>query len=415
MDFGGRRVEGFRAVAAVFVGSRVALVLIALFAVRYFPLNTRNRDHNSAFAVPVAAGDRWREPPVAADQAVPPQSKHAEPSGIAVWARWDALWYARIAELGYAGRFGVDDLPGQSGEPPATGFYPLMPLLMRVVGWLVGSPLRAALLIANASLLLSLGLLVRMARKLVGDEAAVAAGTLLLLYPPAFFLSAPYSDSLGLALSLACLALALDGRLGAAGVFGFLSALTRPTGVLLAPALWLQWWKTRRANPSSAKSAGSWGLLAGFLPILGMAAFLAYCGAAFGDPFAPFHRQATWRGGMGWPPAIVHELAGGPWSLMATRHSYVELTAAVLFVALGLLAFRYLPLPIAVYGLGATLLPLWTSLFSFSRLALAAFPVFLTAGALLRRRPSAARAVEAFLAVALGLFAVLYFTWNWIG
>jgi len=68
-----------------------------------------------------------------------------------------------------------------------------------------------------------------------------------------------------------------------------------------------------------------------------------------------------------------------------------------------------------VYGLGATLLPLWTSLFSFSRLALAAFPVFLTAGALLRRRPSAARAVEAFLAVVLGLFAVLYFTWNWIG
>jgi hypothetical protein len=100
---------------------------------------------------------------------------------------------------------------------------------------------------------------------------------------------------------------------------------------------------------------------------------------------------------------------------MATRHSYVELTAAILFVALGLLAFRYVPLPIAVYGLLATLLPLWTSLFSFSRLSLASFPVFLTAGAILRRRPSAARAVEAFFAVLLGLFAVLYFTWNWIG
>jgi hypothetical protein len=415
MDLGGRRVEGFRAVAAVFVGSRVALVLIALFALRYFPLNSRNRDHNAAFAVPVAAGDRWREPPVAADQAVPPQSKHAEPSGIAVWARWDALWYARIAELGYAGRFGVDDLPGQSDEPPATGFYPLMPLMMRVVGWLVGSPLRAGLLIANASLLLSLWLLVRMARRLLGEEAAVAAGTLLLLYPPAFFLSAPYSDSLGLALSLACMTLALDGRLGAAGFFGFLSALTRPTGVLLAPAIWLQWWKTRRANPSSAKSGASWGLVAGFLPILGMAAFLAYCGFAFGDPLAPFHRQATWRGAMGFSPLILRELSGGPWSLMATRHSYVELAAAVLFVALGLLAFRYVPLPLAVYGLGATLLPLWTSLFSFSRLALASFPVFLTAGAILRRRPAAARAVETFFAVALGLFAILYFTWNWIG
>jgi hypothetical protein len=415
MDLGGRRVEGFRAVAAVFVGSRLALVLVALFAVRFFPLNSYNRDHNSAFAVPVAAGDHWREPPVAADQAVPPQSKHAEPSWIAVWARWDALWYARIGELGYAGRYGVDDLPGRSGEPPATGFYPLMPLLMRAVGWLVGSPLRAALLIANASLLLSLWLLVRMTRKLLGDEAAVAAGTLLLLYPPAFFLSAPYSDSLGLSLSLACLALALDGRLGAAGVLGFLSALTRPTGVLLAPALWLQWWRSRRANPSSASGSSLTGLVAGFLPILGMAAFLAYCGAAFGDPLAPFHRQATWRGAMGWPPSIFRELAGGPWSWMATRHSFVEAAAATAFVALGLLAFRYVPLPLAVYGLLATLLPLWTSLFSFSRLALASFPVFMTAGAILRRRPAAARAVEAFFAVVLGLFAILYFTWNWIG
>ncbi len=414
MDLVGRRLEGFRAVAAVFVSSRLALALIALFALRYFPLNSYNRDHNSAFAIPVAAGDRWREPPVAADQAMPPQSKHAEPSGIAVWARWDALWYARIAELGYAGRFGVDDLPGQSGEPPATGFYPLMPLLMRALGGILGSPLRAALLIANASLLLSLWLLVRMTRKLLGDEAAIAAGTLLLLYPPAFFLSAPYSDSLGLALSLASLSLALDGRLGAAGAFGFLSALTRPTGILLAPALWLQWWRSRRANPSGS-GASVLGFLAGFLPILGMAAFLAYCGAAFGDPLAPFHRQATWRGAMGWPPAIFRELSGGPWSLMATRHSFVELTAAAAFVALGVLAFRYVPLPVAVYGLCATLVPLWTSLFSFSRLALASFPVFMTAGAILRRRPAAARATEAFLAVLLGLFAVLYFTWNWIG
>jgi hypothetical protein len=414
LELVGRRDEGGRAVAALFVGSRVGLFLIALFALRYFPLNAYNRDHNSAYAVPVrvAAGDRWREPPVSADQAPPPASPHEEPSWIAVWARWDALWYVRIAERGYAGRFAVDDLPGRTGEPPATGFYPLMPLLMRAVGAVVGSPLRAGILIANASLLASLWLLFRLTRRLLGEEAAVTAGALLLLYPPAFFLSAPYSDSLGLALSLASLSLALDGRLGGAGAFGFLSALTRPTGVLLAPALWLQWWQARRHGPSSVSR---WGFLAGLLPLLGMAAFLAYCGVAFGDPLAPFHRQATWRGAMGWPPLLLRELAGGPWSLMATRHSFVELTAAAAFVALGLLAFRYLPLSVAAYGLGATLLPLWTSLFSFSRLALASFPVFMTAGALLRRHPAAARGWGALFAVLLGLFAVLYFTWNWIG
>ena len=185
-----------------------------------------------------------------------------------------------------------------------------MPMLMRGVGWIVGSPLRAGLLIANLSLLASLWLLFRLAARLLGDEAARIAATLLLLYPPAFFLSAPYSDSLGLALSLASLALALDGRFGSAGAFGFLSALTRPTGVLLAPALWIQWWQMRRQNPTSSP-VSRWGFLAGLLPILGMAAFLAYCGAAFGDPLAPFHRQATWRGAMGWPPPILRSSREG--------------------------------------------------------------------------------------------------------
>lgn len=412
MEVVGRRVEGLRAVTAIFVGSRIGLVLIALVALRYFPLNTYNRDHNSAYAIPRPEGEKLREPPVAADQVPPPASSHAEPSWIAVWARWDALWYVRIAERGYAGRFGVDDLEGRTGEPPATGFYPLMPLLMRVVGWVVGSPLRAGLLISNVSLLASLWLLFRMTRRLLGDEAAAIAGALLVLYPPAFFLSAPYSDALGLALSLGALERALDGRFGAAGALGFFSALTRPTGVLLAPAIWIQWWQRRRQSPGSASAAGA---LAGFLPILGMLAFLGYCGAAFGDPLAPFHRQATWRGAMGWPPAIFQELGSGPWALLASRRSFVELTAAVVFVVLGVLAFRHLPASIAVYGLGATLLPLWTSLFSFSRLSLASFPVFMTAGALLRQHRAAARGWESFFAVVLGLFAVLYFTWNWIG
>src|SRR5580765_7798051 len=100
---------------------------------------------------------------------------------------------------------------------------------------------------------------------------------------------------------------------------------------------------------------------------------------------------------------------------MATRRSVVELTAAVAFLALGALAFRYLPPAIALYGLGATLLPLATSLFSFSRLSLASFPVFMTAGALLRGRPALARGLSAFFALLLGVFAILYFTWNWIG
>ena len=408
----GLRGGGFRTLAAVFAGSRLALCVVGLVALRYFPLNTHNRDHNSAFAIPIAPGEPRREPPVAPDQAPPPESAHAELPGIAVWARWDGLWYARIAELGYAGTFAVDDLTSAHGEPPATGFYPLMPLAMRGLGAVVGSPLRAGLLLANLSLLASVGLLFRLTRRLLGEEAAVVAGALLLLYPPGFFLSAPYADSLGLALTLAALSLALDARFGAAGAFGFLSALTRPVGVLLAPALAIQWWSMRRKSPEKTPWTGAFAAL---LPILGLGAFLFYCGRTFGDALAPMHRQAAWRGSIGWPPGVLGEIAAGPFSLLATRRSVVEMTAAIASLALGVAAFRYLPPAIAFYGLAATLLPLWTSLFSFSRLALASFPVFMTAAAMLRGSPRLARGILAFFAPLLGLFALLYFSWNWIG
>ncbi|HEY2797437.1 MAG TPA: hypothetical protein VGK26_06075 [Thermoanaerobaculia bacterium] len=412
MDSVGRHSAGGREVAALFAGTRLGLFVIALIAVRYFPLNSYNRDHNAAFAVPVVAGDRWREPPVAADQAAPPQSKHAEPSWIRVWAHWDALWYARVAELGYAGRFDVDDLTGEHREPPATCYYPLMPLLMRGLSPILGSPLRAALVISNLSLIAALWLLVGLTRRLVGDDAAAIGAALLLVYPPGFFLSAPYAEALGLALALGVARCVVERRFWAAGSLGFLAALARPSGVFLAVLIAVEWWSAWRERPGRARLGAA---LAGVLPLLGLAAYLFYCWRVFGDPLAPLHCQQTGRGPLGWPPGPIRELSAGPISLMATRRSVVELVAVGLFVVLTALGFRYLPLGFATYGLVAILVPLATSLFSFSRVSMAAFPVFLTAAALLRRRPAVTLGVCAFLALLLGVFAVLFFTWNWIG
>ena len=401
-----------RELSALFVGSRAGLLLLSLIAIRAFPINTYNRDHNAAFAVPTPPGAAWHEPPTAPTLASPPVSRSVEPPWIAIWARWDALWYSRIAEIGYAGHFASDAVHARYGEPPATGFYPLMPMLMRGLAPIAGSALRAGLILSNLCLLGSVWLLSRLTRRLVGEEAAFVAAALLLVYPPAFFLSAPYADSLGLFLSLASLSLGLDGRFVAAGSCGFLAALSRPTGILLAPALVLQWWQSRRRD---SRKTGWSGAFASLLPLAGMSIFLLWCGRTFGDPWAPFHRQESWRGTITWPPRVWNELSSGPLELLATRRSMVEVAAATLFLGLGVLAFRYVPAPFALYGLGATLLPLSTSLFSFSRLALASFPVFMTAGALLRGRLVVARALEAFFVLGLGAFAIVYFTWGWIG
>ena len=149
-----------------------------------------------------------------------------------------------------------------------------------------------------------------MTRRLLGDEAAAIAGSLLVLYPPAFFLSAPYSDALGLALSLGALERALDGRFGAAGALGFLSALTRPTGVLLASALWLQRWQRRRQDPGWRRqgarpgSCRCWACSPSWPPRRGFGDLLTSLSPA-GD--------LAWSDGLA--TCDLQEPATGPWAL----------------------------------------------------------------------------------------------------
>src|SRR3954471_677636 len=59
-------------------------------------------------------------------------------------ARWDSAWYLDIAVNGY----------GASHGNPA--FFPLYPLVVRIGGWLVGSPLVAGSLISGACLVVAL-------------------------------------------------------------------------------------------------------------------------------------------------------------------------------------------------------------------------------------------------------------------
>ena len=56
---------------------------------------------------------------------------------LAVWGRWDAVHYLDIATQGYRGT--------------NMAFFPLYPLLIRIVGSLAGNHLVAGLLISNAS------------------------------------------------------------------------------------------------------------------------------------------------------------------------------------------------------------------------------------------------------------------------
>src|SRR6266581_2535810 len=68
---------------------------------------------------------------------------HAMPSNVFldVWARWDSAFYLDIASRGYT-------YP-EAGHLSNLAFFPLYPLLMKLVSGLTGNPLLAGVLVSH--------------------------------------------------------------------------------------------------------------------------------------------------------------------------------------------------------------------------------------------------------------------------
>ena len=149
--------------------------------------------------------------------------------------------YLSIADEGY--RYKGVDLP-------SVAFFPLLPLLMRGARLITGDTLLAGLLVANLALAAAAILLYRFVENEWGMDVAERSVWYLLIFPASFFGSAIYTESLFLLLSIAAFYFARRTRWWGAGLAGILAALTRLIGVILTPALLVEWWQQRRAAPT---------------------------------------------------------------------------------------------------------------------------------------------------------------------
>lgn len=148
---------------------------------------------------------------------------------LGVWQREDALWYQKIAEVGY------------STQDMTQEFFPLYPLMMRLVSWGAGlHPVAAGVVVSELSLLLALFLLHRLLLPGLGSRVADRTVLYVSLFPTAFFLHGPFTESMALALAVLAFYLTSRGKWWAAAGTGFLAGLARPQGLLLGPALALE-------------------------------------------------------------------------------------------------------------------------------------------------------------------------------
>ena len=331
---------------------------------------------------------------------------------LEIWARWDAEWYLLIGERGY----GADD--AFVGRPVAyapgddTGFFPLYPILIRagMVGGL--SPLAAGVLVSNLALLVGLSLLRDLAQRDFGEAAADRAVWIFLAFPTAFFFSAVYAESIMLATLLGAVRMARDHRPVAAGILGALCALSRPTGILVILPLAFELWGARPGERSLARRAAP--VLTGVgLSSAGLAAYMLFCHRRFGV-WAPFlARQERWRGATSGPWRAFLRYLEAP-QVHGAHHSTIDLVVALALVVSIPWMFLRLRRSDAIYATAAILLPLGSTLWSFTRFAAAIypFPLLLGATATSERRQTA---WTAFLFPIQGLLMALYASWWWVG
>ncbi len=326
---------------------------------------------------------------------------------LAVWGRWDAEHYLGIARNGY------------SGTEPA--FFPLYPLLIRIVGTLTGSELIAGMIVSNAAAFMALLYFYKLVEHEYNRHVAQRATFYVSIFPTAIFFSAVYSESLFLFLTVASFYYARERRWLKAGLFGFFAALTRSEGVLLAVPLLIEW--VVAAKEGGREFFRYWfddvvkpliGMA--FVP-LGLATYMAYLWVLSGDPLRFSHVQTHW-GRYFAPPwtsvwntvrKMIH--AHAP---QTTANEVLELAFTLLMVVVLLVGLRRLRLSYAVYMALSILIPMCTgSLMSMPRFALVLFPMFALFG-LWGSRPTFGNAYVAFSLPLLGLFTVLFADWYWV-
>ncbi len=324
------------------------------------------------------------------------ESSHAL---LAVWGRWDAVHYLDIATQGYQGT----DM----------AFFPLFPLLIRIVGSLAGNHLIAGLLISNVSFFFGLLYLYKLLEREYDRAVARRAIFYVSIFPTAVYFAAVYTESLFFMLTVASFYYMRERRWWIAGALGFFAALTRVEGVLLIVPFSIEWWLQDRTLGVRA----IYDLLAGALIPLGLAAYMAYLWVLRADPLYFSHVQIHWNRHLA-PPWVsllnaFGKVAHGPGAQLVANQS-LEVAFTLLMIAVlvgGLHALR--PSYIAYMAL-SILVPMSTSnLMSMPRFALVLFPMF----AILARwgeRPWVNNVILAFSLPLLGLFTVLFADWYWV-
>jgi Gpi18-like mannosyltransferase len=193
---------------------------------------------------------------------------------------WDSTWYEKIVTSGY-------DFSSEVKEIHTVAFFPLFPLLSRLV-MTIGLPFKiAATLVNNGAFLAALIIVYFWVKELYGTSEAQWITATLAWCPYSLYGTVIYTEGLFLLCTTAALRAFDKKQYTWTAFWGVLSTATRLPGVALIPAFLFVSWK---------ESRGLKAYIASLTVGLGILLYSIYCQVQFDDPLAFIHAQKAWRG-----------------------------------------------------------------------------------------------------------------------
>ena len=346
-------------------------------------------------------------------------------------ARWDAAYYLTIATHGYGNLNSPTNL--------RLAFFPLYPLLVKVVGFVM-PVIVAGVLISIVALGFALYGVHRLSTlesahgtAAVRGRASATAGLAVLLLafsPMAVFFSADYTESLFMALAVAAFLCARHGRWMWAAIAGLLASATRSPGILLLlPTLLLYLYGPREDRVPDRDTADT--LASRLLPRyrvrpdvlwlalipLGTLAFFAGLALAGGHALSPLTTQHTAWERHSADPVVTIWQAIKQTIVTHSGNEVIQLSSLLAAVIATVGVLRRLPLAYGLWMIAALIPPLADPepqlLISTSRFVAVLFPIAMWLALWLADHPRLRTPTLVIFAVSLvyvtGKFALWHF------
>ena len=317
------------------------------------------------------------------------------------WANFDGVHYLGIAAKSYFAQF-------------TQAFFPLYPLLIRILTGFIHNSNLNGLLISNFSFLACMAVFYRLLRLDISDVQAKRSLLLLLVFPTSFFFGSLYTESFFLLSVLLSFYFARRRRFILAGICGALASATRVLGVLLIPALLIEYFSSSRRS--------RWGWAMALLPAAGLLLYMYYLNVSFHDPLYFLHAQPAFGAQRSGEKIILlyqvfwrylKMLVTVPVTTLIYYTVSQEFLSAVIFLFLSLLSFRFIRRSYAVFGILAYVLPTLIGTFSsLPRYALILFPAFMLLGRIKSR--TLRYAIYATSCLLLAINVVLFTRGYWV-